>query len=90
MTTSGRAVVPLVRPHRVAARARDVVPIACTRFCEQPGSRTVGGTKDPDVAAIVALAPDLVVVNDEENRREDFDALDGGRPRAPSMSPCAR
>jgi ABC-type Fe3+-hydroxamate transport system substrate-binding protein len=46
-----------------------------TRFCEQPGFPTVGGTKDPDVAAIVALAPDLVVVNDEENRREDADAL---------------
>ena len=50
-------------------------PVAVTRFCEQPGFPTVGGTKDPDVAAIVALAPDLVVVNDEENRREDADAL---------------
>ena len=35
----------------------------------------MGGTKDPDIGAIVALAPDLVVVNDEENRREDADAL---------------
>jgi ABC-type Fe3+-hydroxamate transport system substrate-binding protein len=52
-----------------------VTPIAVTRFCEQPGLRTVGGTKDPDVAAIVELAPDLVVVNDEENRAEDADAL---------------
>lgn len=52
-----------------------VVPVACTRFCEQPGIPTVGGTKNPDVAAIVDLAPDLVVVNDEENRREDADAL---------------
>ncbi len=52
-----------------------VTPVACTRFCEQPGIPTVGGTKDPDVARIVALAPDLVVVNDEENRREDADAL---------------
>ena len=52
----------------------------CTRFCEQPGLPTVGGTKDPDVAAIVALAPDLVVVNDEENRREDADAPRRGRP----------
>jgi ABC-type Fe3+-hydroxamate transport system substrate-binding protein len=50
-------------------------PVAVTRFCEQPGFPTVGGTKDPDVAAIVALQPDLVVVNDEENRRDDFDAL---------------
>src|SRR5207342_594436 len=55
--------------------ALGVRPVACTRFCEQPGLPTVGGTKDPDVDAIVALRPDLVVVNDEENRREDADAL---------------
>jgi ABC-type Fe3+-hydroxamate transport system substrate-binding protein len=52
-----------------------IPPVAVTRFCEQPGIRTVGGTKDPDVAAIVELAPDLVVVNDEENRRDDASAL---------------
>jgi ABC-type Fe3+-hydroxamate transport system substrate-binding protein len=52
-----------------------VDPIAVTRFCEQPGFETVGGTKDPDIAQIVALQPDLVIVNDEENRLEDHDAL---------------
>jgi len=52
-----------------------VVPAACTKFCDQPGIATVGGTKNPDVDAIAALQPDLVVVNDEENRREDADAL---------------
>jgi len=52
-----------------------VEPVACTRFCEQPRLRHVGGTKDPDVAAIVALAPDLVVVDEEENRLEDARAL---------------
>ncbi len=52
-----------------------IEPIACTRFCERPDLPQVGGTKNPDVAAIVALAPDLVVVNDEENRREDAEAL---------------
>ena len=31
----------------------------------------IGGTKNPDLGAIVALEPDLVVVNDEENRVED-------------------
>jgi ABC-type Fe3+-hydroxamate transport system substrate-binding protein len=69
--------------------ALGVVPIACTRFCEQPGLPTVGGTKDPDVAAIVALAPDLVVVNDEENRREDADALAGAGLTVHPMSPRA-
>jgi ABC-type Fe3+-hydroxamate transport system substrate-binding protein len=52
-----------------------VTPIACTRFCEQPALRHVGGTKTPDLAAIVALAPDLVVMDAEENRLEDHDAL---------------
>jgi ABC-type Fe3+-hydroxamate transport system substrate-binding protein len=35
----------------------------------------VGGTKDPDVAGIVALEPDLVVLDVEENRLEDHDEL---------------
>lgn len=52
-----------------------IEPIAVTRFCEQPRFEAVGGTKDPDVARIIAIAPDLVVLNDEENRREDADAL---------------
>jgi ABC-type Fe3+-hydroxamate transport system substrate-binding protein len=52
-----------------------ITPVACTRFCEQPDLRHVGGTKDPDVAAIVGLRPDLVIVDVEENRREDHDAL---------------
>ena len=52
-----------------------IEPIACTRFCEQPELAHVGGTKDPDLDAIVGLAPDLVLMNDEENRVEDHDAL---------------
>ena len=47
-----------------------------TRFCEQPGLPTVGGTKNPDVAAISALKPDLVVLDKEENRAEDAAALE--------------
>ena len=35
----------------------------------------VRGTKNPDVDAIVALAPDLVVANEEENRPADLSAL---------------
>lgn len=54
--------------------------VAVTRYCTDPPDRVaavakVGGTKNPDVAAVVALRPDLVVMNAEENRREDFDAL---------------
>ena len=51
-----------------------------TRFCVEPheGVRTrpkVGGTKDVDAARVTALAPDLVIANVEENRREDIEAL---------------
>jgi len=52
-------------------------PVACTRFCERPDLPHVGGTKDPDIARIVELEPDLVVMDAEENRREDYDALVG-------------
>ncbi len=68
-------VVSLVPSVTETLVAWGVAPVAVTRFCEQPGLPAVGGTKDPDVAAVVALAPDLVVVNDEENRVEDHDAL---------------
>ena len=61
--------------------------MACTRFCEQPDLPTVGGTKNPDIEAIVALSPDLVVVNDEENRIEDADALVDAGLRVHSISP---
>ena len=51
-----------------------------TRFCEEPGDQVgpvpiIGGTKNPDVDRIVSLAPDLVIANKEENRREDIEAL---------------
>jgi ABC-type Fe3+-hydroxamate transport system substrate-binding protein len=52
-----------------------ITPIAVTRFCEQPDLPHVGGTKNPEIELIVALRPDLVVLCDEENRREDADAL---------------
>jgi ABC-type Fe3+-hydroxamate transport system substrate-binding protein len=64
-----------------------IVPIACTRFCELPDVPIVGGTKNPDVPAIIALAPDLVVVNDEENRWQDATALIDAGIAVHSMSP---
>jgi ABC-type hemin transport system substrate-binding protein len=68
-------VVSLVPSATETLRAWGTTPVACTRFCEQPDLPTVGGTKNPDIDAIVALRPDLVVVDEEENRREDHDAL---------------
>lgn len=68
-------VVSLVPSITETLLAWGVDVVACTRFCEQPQLRHVGGTKDPDVEAIVALAPELVVVDREENRRPDAEAL---------------
>jgi ABC-type Fe3+-hydroxamate transport system substrate-binding protein len=50
-------------------------PIACTRFCERDDLTTVGGTKNPSIEGISSLKPDLVVMEREENRREDYEAL---------------
>lgn len=50
-------------------------PVAITRFCEQDGYETVGGTKNPDIDRIEQLAPDLVLLDREENRKEDAEEL---------------
>ncbi|HYD10414.1 MAG TPA: helical backbone metal receptor [Acidimicrobiales bacterium] len=68
-------VVSLVPSVTETLLAWGVEPVGVTRFCEQPRFEAVGGTKDPHVARIVELAPDIVVVDKEENRREDADAL---------------
>jgi ABC-type Fe3+-hydroxamate transport system substrate-binding protein len=82
-------VVSLVPSATETLRALGVEPIGVTRFCDVDGPAVVGGTKSPDVRAIVALAPDLVVVNDEENRAEDADALRDAGLVLHSMSPRA-
>lgn len=69
-------IVSLVPSVTETLAAWGVEPIACTRFCERPDLPHVGGTKNPDVDAIVELRPDLVVLDRHENRREDADALD--------------
>jgi hypothetical protein len=71
----GPRVVSLVPSATETLLALGADVVACTRFCEQPALPHVGGTKNPDVPAIVALQPDLVVVDEEENRREDADEL---------------
>ncbi|MFI8349537.1 helical backbone metal receptor [Streptomyces sp. NPDC085596] len=54
------------------------VLVGATDWCERPAGLDVvriGGTKNPDTARIAALAPDLVIANEEENRAPDLDAL---------------
>jgi len=51
-----------------------------TKFCVHPAGlveavEKVGGTKNPKIARIAELAPDIVLLNEEENRREDAQAL---------------
>ena len=56
--------------------------VGITVYCREPaellrGKTRVGGEKDPDLEAIRALAPDLVIANVEENVREHVEALRG-------------
>ncbi len=47
-----------------------------TRYCHDAlGAPAIGGTKDVDVEAVIALAPDLVVANQEENARPALEQL---------------
>ncbi|MDQ1457731.1 MAG: hypothetical protein QOH28_3351 [Actinomycetota bacterium] len=80
-------VVSLVPSATETLVALGVRPVGCTRFCDLAGVPTVGGTKNVDVDAVAALAPDLVIVNDEENRLEDADALVARGLALHSMSP---
>lgn len=54
-----------------------------TRFCVEPAAAVaavpkIGGTKNPEIKAILDLKPDLVIANAEENRREDIEQLRAG------------
>ena len=54
--------------------------VGVTKFCVAPAERVeslrkVGGTKNPDLRTIAALAPDLIIANAEENRREDVERM---------------
>ncbi|MEU8778321.1 helical backbone metal receptor [Streptomyces sp. NPDC048606] len=47
----------------------------CTHPADLGGAVRIGGTKNPDVRAIVGLRPDLVIANEEENRAPDLAEL---------------
>lgn len=74
-----RRVVSLVPSltEAIAASAPGLL-VGATDWCSHPPDLDVvrvRGTKNPDVARIVALAPDLVVANQEENRKVDVERL---------------
>jgi ABC-type Fe3+-hydroxamate transport system substrate-binding protein len=88
---SGASLALAAPPRRIVSLVPSTTELLCalglaealvgvTVYCVEPrdvvrAKRRVGGEKDPDLAAIRALAPDLVVANLEENRREDVEAL---------------
>ncbi|MCX4809821.1 helical backbone metal receptor [Streptomyces sp. NBC_01239] len=54
------------------------VVVGATDWCSHPPDldvTRVGGTKNPKLDPILALAPDLVIANEEENREPDLTAL---------------
>ena len=60
-------------------RADDLV--AVTTYCIHPAEgvaklEKVGGTKTPDLERVAELKPDVVLLNEEENRVEDARALE--------------
>lgn len=61
----------------IAATAPGLL-VGATDWCTHPAGldvARVGGTKNPRVADVLDLQPDVVVANEEENRAADLDAL---------------
>lgn len=82
MVSPPRRVVSLVPSDtlNVAALGCAGSLVGRTDYCELPvelvqAVATVGGTKNPSVAKIMDLAPDLVLANQEENTKKDLEAL---------------
>jgi len=89
----GREVVLPVPPRRIVSLVPSITEAlfamglgaavaAVTRYCVEPAERVasvpkIGGTKNPDLDAILRLHPDLVVASAEENVREHVERLLG-------------
>ena len=70
---------PSITESLVALGAADTL-VGVTRYCTHPrealaGIPRMGGTKNPDLAAIRAAGPDVVFCNSEENRAADIEAI---------------
>ena len=82
MLTFGRAprrIVSLVPSDTYSVLALGAADrlVGRTTWCDLPevaAVPTIGGTKDVDVEAVVALEPDLVIANQEENTRVALEA----------------
>lgn len=79
-----RRIVSLVPSdtHSVIALGAGERLVGRTTYCDSPevaAVPTVGGTKDVDVEAVIALSPQLVIANQEENTRPVLEALAAAR-----------
>lgn len=88
---AGRLIELAEPPRRIVSLVPSVTELVCslggerrlvgvTTYCTDPpqsvrGIAKVRGTKNPDCEQIIALHPDIVLLNSEENRREDYDRL---------------
>lgn len=93
----GRRIRRVPTPHRIVSLVPSLTEalyayglreeiVGRTEYCVQPaalvgGGATVGGTKTPDIEAIIGLRPDLVIASAEENTREHVEALIAVLPR---------
>jgi ABC-type Fe3+-hydroxamate transport system substrate-binding protein len=82
VSAPARRIVSLVPSLTEALLALGLGPrvVGVTDWCAHPAERLsglprVGGTKTPDLAAVRALEPDLVIANREENRRAHIERL---------------
>ncbi len=76
------SLVPSDTHNLIALGAGDRI-VGRTTYCESPevaAVPAVGGTKDVDVDAVLALGPHLVIANQEENARPALEALAGRVP----------
>ncbi|HEX9066601.1 MAG TPA: helical backbone metal receptor [Streptosporangiaceae bacterium] len=73
------AVVSIVPSLTEAVAASNAGLLAgVTNYCTHPAGLTterIGGTKNPDTERIIALRPEVVLANEEENRESDLAAL---------------
>lgn len=72
------SLVPSISETLAALGAGDRL-VGVTRYCTDPPVlrrlAQCGGTKNPDLARIESLAPDLVFLSEEENRVQDYEWL---------------
>lgn len=67
--------------------------VGITEYCTEPAAEvvhktTIGGTKNPDIAKILSLAPQIVFAVAEENRRHDVEQLTAAGLAVYVFEPC--